>query len=108
MQQIRIGDLAVVQTEERSGSLALDIDATQRSFTQETVVTREREQSHDARLGQQICFCATMAVTFLLSHETDFHLGRRRRVFEVFAVVIATDDFGFESTRAIARRSSSM
>src|SRR6185369_10733944 len=96
MQQIRIGELAVVHSEEQTRSLALDIDATQRSLTQETVVTRERQQSHDARLRQQAGFGATMAVTFLLAHKTDFHLCRRRRVVEVLAVVIATDDLGFE------------
>src|SRR4029079_3544517 len=97
MKQIRIGDLAVVDSEEQTRSLALDIDATQRSLTQEPVVTRERQQSHDARLWQQAGFGATMAVTFLLAHKTDFHLGRGRGVVEVFAVVIATDDLGFET-----------
>src|SRR5690242_6814941 len=99
MQQIRIRNLAVVHTEERPGSLALDIDATQRSLTQETVVTRERQQSHDARLRQEVRFCATMTMSFLLAYQTDFHFGRCRSIFEVLAVVVAPDDLGFESTR---------
>src|SRR6185369_6184565 len=96
MQQIRIGDLAVVHSEEQTRSLALDLDATQRGLTQETVVTRERQQSHDARLRQQAALRTAMQVTFLLAHETDLHLGRGRRVVEVLAVVVATNDLGFE------------
>src|SRR6185503_3745443 len=96
MQQIRIGDLAVIQSEEQTSPFTLDIDATQRRLTQESVVTCERQQSHDARLRQQACFCTTMAMSFLLAHETDFHLGRGRGVVEVLAVVVTTDDLGFE------------
>src|SRR6185369_2416833 len=96
MKQIRIGDLAVVHSEEQTRSLALDIDPTQRSLTQEPVVTRERQQSHDAWLRQQAGLCTAMQVTFLLANETDFHLGCRRGVVEVLAVVIATNDLGFK------------
>src|ERR1044072_4921585 len=96
MQQMRIGNLAVVHSEEQTRSLALDIDPTQRSFTQESIVASERQQSHDTRLRQQAGFSAAMAVTFLLAHEPDFHLGRGRSVVEVLAVVIATNDLGFK------------
>jgi hypothetical protein len=49
-QQIRIGDLAVVSSPTRAGTFALDLDASQSSVAQKTVVARECQQSRDSRL----------------------------------------------------------
>jgi hypothetical protein len=40
-----------------------------------------------------------MQMSLLLAHQADFHFRRTRRVFEILAVVIATNRFRFESER---------
>src|SRR6188474_90168 len=39
-------------------------------------------------------------MSLLLAHEADFHFRHARSVFEILAVVIATNSFGFESERS--------
>jgi hypothetical protein len=51
-QQIGIGDDAVVWTKVRAATFALDLDSSQRSVGDKTVVAREGQQSRDTRLRQ--------------------------------------------------------
>ena len=49
------------------GALAFDLDATQRSITQETVVARERQESRDAWLRQQYIASDEISTVITLS-----------------------------------------
>src|SRR6185295_20028487 len=57
VEKIRIGNLSIVTTKVRPGALTLDLDASERRFTEKTVVACERQQARDARLRQETSFC---------------------------------------------------
>src|SRR6185369_4860780 len=99
MQQIWIGNLAIVATKVRPGTFTLDVDAPQSCVTQKAVISRQRQQSQDARLRQQPSLGAAVQMPFLLAHKSDLHFQRRRGVFEILSVVIATHDLSLDSPR---------
>src|SRR5205085_8529534 len=98
-QQIRIRNLTIIWTKPWACALALDLDASQRSVTQETIIACKRQQTRDSRLRQQRLLWTTMEVPLLLPHETDFHFSGVSYLEEILAIVIATDNLGLDSER---------